>query len=175
MPVIVCLFDEPTAERLRGLWESLANEFSLCAPAPPPHLTLHAAQGYEMGRVERMVRSLTRSLPPFVTRGEGLGLFRGESLTLYLPVVRTPRLSLLHRNVFEEVRDHATAPEPYHHPDRWMPHVTLAQEGLTEEKLGEVVRYLARLDLSFELPIIALAAVVEGEGPQVALAEQFSG
>ena len=175
MPVIVCLFGEPTAERIRGLWESLANEFTLCAPSPPPHLTLHAAQEYDMGRVERMLRSLARSMPPFATRCEGLGLFRSGALTLYLPVVRTPRLSLLHRNVFEEVRDHAANPEPYHHPDRWIPHVTIAQEGLSEENLGEVVRYLSRLELSFELPIATLAAVVEGEGPQVALTEQLVG
>lgn len=166
MPVVVSLLEEPAAGRLRALWEGIEREFGLPEPVAPPHLTLHSAEAYDVERVAQMLKSLARTLPPFATRCEGVGLFPGSPVTLYLPVVRTPRLTLLHRNLVDEVRDHAQEPSGYYQPDRWLPHLTVAQGALAGERLAAMLGWLLRQELSWEVAVTNLA-LVDGEGAAV--------
>ncbi|GBD24410.1 RNA 2',3'-cyclic phosphodiesterase [bacterium HR29] len=174
MPVVVSLLEEPAAGHLRTLWEGLEREFGLQPPASPPHLTYHAAEAYDLERVGAALKSLGRSLPPFTVRCEGLALFPADPAVLSISVVRTPRLTLLQRNVFEEVRGHARDGSPYHHPDRWMPHLTLARGTFAPDVLGAMVAWLVRQELSFEVAVTNLG-VIDGEGSAVICRHELTG
>lgn len=166
MPAVVSLLEEPVSGRLRSLWEGLEREFGIEPPAFPPHLTYHAANAYDLEQVGGALKSIARSLPPFAVAAEGLGLFLTESKALYVPVVRTHRLALLQRTVVEEVRDHARDGSSHYQPDRWLPHLTLAQGAFSPEQIGAMVAWLARQELSFDVTITNVAAI-DGEGAAV--------
>lgn len=161
MKGVVALLNEVHREQVQAAADELRRFGWEPATVGMPHLTLHAAPSYDMEKIARAVKSLGRSLPAFEAATTGIGLFRGETRYLYLPVIRSPRLTVVQRAVIEEVARHSEGSEPYWDPDRWMPHITLATAS-SDQPAGPAVDYLLTCDLNFTFPIDALS-LVEGE------------
>jgi len=158
--VVLCL-DEANHTRVQGLAESLEQFGGRPATIGLPHLTLHAAKQYDIEKVNKRVLSLGRSLPPVTLTSTGIGVFPGEKTYVYLTVVRNPRLALLQRTTYEEIRLLGTGSEPVWAPDRWVPHITLAQFE-RGARVGEAVQHLLSKDVHFEC-VVNEISVIEGE------------
>lgn len=164
---IVSLLDQESTDFVRGLWAAIANEFGPGASPPGfvPHVSLHVAEDYKLEETEARVRSLALSIPPLETVTTGVGVFTGDEHIVYLPVVRTPRLTVLQRAVVAEAAVFATQPIDVFDPDRWVPHITLGRWDAAADTAANVVRFL--LDKAHTRPLaldnLALLAD-EGEG-----------
>jgi 2'-5' RNA ligase len=156
--VIVCLTGE-SADRVRRLWEAAKAEFGapLAPPAAIPHISLEVASTADLEKLGPSLKAIACSTAPFRVRTTGFGVFTGEPLVLYLSVVRTSRLALLQRVVHQETAGAWSGPVEHFRPDNWMPHITIAMQDLTVERLAAVMPWLARQDLSFDVPIDNLA------------------
>ncbi len=164
---VVSLLDEANSTFVRELSQGLASEFGIAGidADASPHVSFHVAESYEIDDVEKRLRSLARSVPPVETRTAGAGIFFGEEHVLYLTVVRNPRLTVLQRTVYDEVRHHATGEHLSYHPFEWVPHITLGRWPAGQDVTGDVMRYLAgRADTLRRELVLDNLSVIEERG-----------
>ncbi len=161
MQGVVLLLDEANLARVQAMAEALEQFGGVTSTVGMPHVTLHAAKQYELEKVKERAISIGRSLPPVPVTTTGIGVFPGERTYVYLSVVRSPRLALLQRTVYDEIAHFGTGSEPVWAPARWVPHITLAQfeHGA---RTGEAIQYLLTQETVFEF-VAAEFAVVEGD------------
>ncbi len=166
---VVALLDARHCEMVEAIWAEFKREFGLDSAylAPVPHFSYHVAERYNLEKLERELRLLAPQVKPFIVRTNGLGIFTGTTPVLYVPVIRTPLLTVLHQNMWEPVSATAVNPSPYYHPENWRPHITLAHRDVNDETLPKLVRLLLPREFNWEIRIEALAVIgdsSEGNG-----------
>ena len=152
---VVSLLDLEHDEKVRKIWAALEREFGLCNiySAPFPHFSYHGANDFDDAGVQTLLERVARKSHPFHVRTSGLGIFPGSKPVLYVPVVRSPKLIQYHCALYGDLSDLALKPNPYYHPERWLPHMTLAHGDLTPELLPEVVRFLNEQTFNWTITI----------------------
>jgi 2'-5' RNA ligase len=177
---VVSLLDDECSALVRSLWESLVREFGPGGmfPDSAPHLSLHVADSYELPEVEKRVKSLASSNPPFPAKTAGLGMFFGESLVVHLPVVRSSRLTVLQRTTRDEICRHAQGDTSLYEPNNWTPHITLGMWPAESAKAGAIVDYIVAQgtsQLALEFTIDSLSAIEDdGEARRVHFTHKFA-
>ena len=152
---VVSLLDAKHDEKVREIWAALEREFGLRSiyGAPFPHFSYHGANDFDDAAVQSLLERVASESHPFHVRTTGLGIFPGPKPVLYIPVVRSPRLVQYHCSLFSDLCELAVKPNPHYHPERWMPHITLAQGDLTPELLPEVVRFLGQQTFNWTVTV----------------------
>lgn len=161
---VVALLDEQSSSFIRNLWEALSREFGPggMTAGSAPHVSFHVAEQYNVAGLEARVKSLARSLPPFTTKTAGIGVFPGAEHVIHLPVVRTARLTVVHRVITDEIQGEFSGGNDFYLPDCWVPHVTLGRWPAEREVAAGAVRFLASRDLDRVLALDNLALLEEG-------------
>jgi 2'-5' RNA ligase len=160
---IVSLLDEPHTRRVEALWAELKEEFGAqkVFVTPFPHFSYQVAKAYDLEQLSRLMEQIVCDLAPFRVRTTGLGLFTHPSPVLYLPVVRSPKLSELHSEVFRAGSRAGSGVQSYYAPDRWMPHVTLGHGDLNAENLARILPAFHRRDFNWDIVIDNLALIYD--------------
>ncbi len=156
MQGVVTVLEGEGAEAFASAVEGIRREFGIALTGNDaiPHLSWHVSEAYDLERLDAAVKSLARSEAPFATATAGLGLFPGDAPLVHLPVLRTPRVSLLQRVLFQEASlALKTEVSPFVTPEGWVPHVTLGQAGLTPEVAGKAVAWLLQQPIAGSLPL----------------------
>jgi len=140
---------------VEGLWETLRREFGVSGVyvTPYPHFTHQVARAYDEAAVEAALRRFATRHGSLTVRTAGLGIFTGPTPVLYIPVVRDPALAQFHQALWDEIGGAAAGAESYYHPERWLPHITLALDDVDADALAEIVRSLAGRDLTWEIAV----------------------
>lgn len=145
---------------MRELWTMLEDRFGLkgVRKVPFPHVTLLGFDGLTHPDVKDLLERLSQGTAPFELEACGIGVFNDPAPILYAPVVQTPALHLLHRAVYEQLRELGGHVYELYAPGRWVPHITLAQGQGTPGAYGEAVELLLKepLHLSFEVRNLTL-------------------
>ena len=165
MQAIISLLDETHSRRVELLWEDLRQRFGVTSGiiCRYPHISYLAAKSIDPRIVSGLVEPIASTTEPMTIHASGLCLFTTKTPVIHIPVARTVELSALHQRIWEACADVVESPSAPFAPQTWMPHITLAQEGISKENLGEVVTWLAGLDLHWTIPIDNLA-VIDSEG-----------
>ncbi|BDU73080.1 2'-5' RNA ligase family protein [Mesoterricola silvestris] len=160
MSTIALVLHDPAASRVREVWSLLETEFGLAGvhKVPFPHLTLMAFEGLTHYEVKSLLERVSQSLPPFMLETSGIGLFGAPARILFAPVVKTPVLSELHQGVCAEVAKLGGRIPPLYVPERWVPHITLAQGDPVRGTYGQAVDLVLQqnLHLAFEVRNLTL-------------------
>jgi hypothetical protein len=161
MDAIVSLLDEDHGRRLEKIWRELCSRFGLGSGFATryPHFSFLSAENMESSAVDATLTRLARELGTITVRTSGLGYFPGESPVIFLPVVRTAGLSQLHQRIWSDCRNAVVDPSPLFSPETWIPHITLALDGLSDIDPIPVIAWLAGLDLSWTIDIRNLAVI----------------
>jgi 2'-5' RNA ligase len=164
MQGVVSLLDDRHYARVEAIWEELGRKFDVRGMyvTPYPHFSFQVAEAYDEEACEGFLRGLAARTRPFRVRTAGLGIFTVAGPILYIPVVRSPALSDLHREIWDNVRQ--TTPgvvAHYYQPEEWSPHITLAQGDIDPDKLAEIVRHLSPRDFHWELNVTNLAIIYD--------------
>jgi len=174
MSTIALVLNDPAARRVRELWSILEDHFGLSGvrKVPFPHLTLMAFDQLTHPQVKDLLERVSQSLPPFRLEANGLGVFNEPARIIYAPVVMTPVLHHLHRELHEGLKALGGTIPAIHAPASWVPHITLAQGEATQGTYGEAVEFLLRgeLKLSFEVRNLTL---FEWIGPRYEPCDRF--
>jgi len=161
------LLHEPAAATVRSWWEVLERELGLqgLRRVPFPHVTVLGYSGLDHAHIHGGLEGCAQRLSPLTLRTTGLGLFFRPHPVIYLPVVRSQALTDFHRELWEAVEGVGGVMSPYHTPETWMPHLTLAQFDLTPERQLDAIQVLSRLDLELEFEVRNLT-LFEWIGPR---------
>ena len=158
---VVSLLDVKHDEKVREVWAALEREFGLRTiySAPYPHFSYHGANDFNDERVRHLLEQVASEGSPFHVRTVGLGVFPGPKPVLYLLVVRGPKLVHYHSRFYPVLTELAKKPNPYYHPERWVPHISLAHGDLTPELLPDVMRFLGEETFNWTITIDNFALV----------------
>jgi len=175
MSIIALQLQEPAATIVRGWWNLLSQEAGVSGvqKVPFPHVTLVGCHGVEAPVVQEVMEDLSRRTPPVHLRTAGLGLFLEPEPVLYAPVVRTPHLDDLHQRLWEAMSSLRGEMYPFHAPDRWVPHITLAQFDLDRDKLTQVISTFTRLQMNLEFEVRNLT-LFDWIGPRYEPQERYA-
>ncbi len=163
MEGIVSLLDDEHGDVVYRLWADLEQEFGLRGiyAARFPHFSYHVADSYDMAALQPIMEQFAASHSPFLARTTGLAVFTGPQPILFIPVVRTPELTLLHQDLWLAVAGTAAGTAVLYHPHKWVPHITLAHGDLRHETLPYVIHYLSERQFTWEISIDNLAVVTQ--------------
>lgn len=176
---VVSLLDDRHYAKVEALWEELGQKFDVRGMyvTPYPHFSYQVAEAYDDEACENSLRELASKTTPFRVRTAGLGIFTVANPILYIPIVRSPALSALHREVWHNIRQTIPgAVAHYYSPEEWQPHITLAQGDIDPDKLADIVRVLSHRNFHWEFTINNLAIIYDtGKQQGVRCRFNFSG
>jgi 2'-5' RNA ligase len=170
MYAVVSLLDSVHYHQVEALWAELKERCHIGGiyATPFPHFSYHVAAGYDLPKLETVLRRVAKGLTPFSVRTAGLGIFTGPSPVVHIPVVRNTPLAALQRRLWPQIGRRAAGSVGYYHPDQWVPHITLGHGDVCEENLPAVIRQLCLRSFSWEIPIDNFA-VISSSGVQEGL------
>jgi len=164
MQSLVTLLDDRHYARVSALWEELGQKFDVRGMyvTPLPHFSYQVADAYDEQACESFLRDLAARTRPFRIRTSGLGIFTLANPILYVPLVRGPRLSALHEELWRGIRQTSPgAVSHYYSPDEWAPHITLAQGDIDQDKLSAIIRVLSARNFHWEMTINNLSMIYD--------------
>jgi hypothetical protein len=163
---LVSLLPEPFYEYVQAVWKHLEDEFGLkgIRVTPYPHLSWQIGQNYSLAALEKKIKDVCRETSSFEIRTTGLGVFTGPKPVIYIQVVKSPSLYKLHETIWGIFSAYGEEISPLYRPDLWTPHISLAYEDVTEENIEDVMAWLSRQNLSWQMNIDNLAFIYEPPG-----------
>ncbi len=177
MQAIVSLVDPHASIYIQDLWSELASSFGLHGiyQTPFPHISYHVAESYQDAwndPVFRVMRQLAQHTHPFTVSSSGLGMFTGPGPVLYIPIVRTQALALLHQHIWEALEPYSHGAVQHYHPQAWLPHISLALDDLDHKQLSQVILKFSSRSFTLEMKLNNLCMFIEtssGYEPRVCL------
>ena len=162
---LVCLLPKDYETCVQKLWQELGDECGIegIDAAPLPHFSWLLAEGFEWNALKKRLANLTRNLRPITVTTNGIGIFSGTSPIIFIPLVRTDALNVLHKRIWEAVQPIGIELSPYYAPQRWVPHITLAYEGVTPRKLNCAMQKLAFQNSDGEFKVDNISFIYDGD------------
>ncbi|MBF9237256.1 2'-5' RNA ligase family protein [Hymenobacter sp. BT683] len=158
MFAITSLLNPRNAMRINRIVKGLETQFGLddVQDTPDPHLTYLLTGTRRLNDLKAVLRDVAATTPPFSAYTTGLGVFPGDNPVIYIPVLRSNDLNLLHQRVLDVTAPMCRAGS-YYSPDRWLPHLSLALHDTTPDLLGPVLRHLNQETYNLRLNVNNLA------------------
>jgi len=155
MNAIISLLPEPYYQIVEQLWDKLENEVGLrgIRAVPYPHFSWQGAIEYEEKGLELILRTMADLSKPIKVQTSGLGLFTGKSPVLFINVIKSPQLMRMHQQIWSGVRPIGKGFNLYYEPEVWQPHISLAMDDVTPEKIGPVMKELSTMDFNWTFEV----------------------
>jgi 2'-5' RNA ligase len=165
---IVSLLDGADRERVEQLWEELRRDFGVRGIHSKrfPHFSYHVAEEYDLPRAQAVLQALASQTRSFPAQSSGIGIFTRKEPAIYLPVVKTWELAVLHREIAAAVSSFATGINEYYAEDIWIPHITIAEGDVDQLVLPEIVRRFGERNLRWKLQATNFAVIRATEDVQ---------
>ncbi len=164
MPGVIALLDPATTARVEALWSEMERHFGIPRgfPGAIPHITFHLGEFDLEPAAAAVVERVAAGTRPFTLHSSAAGVFGGPSPVVFVGVARAPAAAQLAERLDRELQAAGYPPTAaYYSPERWIPHITLAQQNLDRADLGALLAWLARQPLTWELPIASLSIARE--------------
>ena len=176
MLALTSLLNPRPAGRIRSIIKDLEAKFGLAdvQATPAPHLTylLANVSPRQLADLRVALRQVAATTPPFPAYTTGLGVFPGENPVIYVPVLRSIDLNLLHQRVLDISTPVCRGTDRYNAPARWLPHLSLALHDTTPDLLGPVLRHLNQETYNLRVNINNLA-IMQQKGDLFVCEEKF--
>ncbi len=155
MQAVVSLLPEPYNIRVQLIWDELEERFNLkyIRSTPFPHFTWQLGEGYQQEEVMEWLHDQTLRLQPFDLYTVGLNRFGNSSPVLFIEISKTAELLQLHSIIWNKLLALTTDPSPLYSVESWQPHITLAMEDLSWDRVGAVAGFLQEKDLSWRFSL----------------------
>lgn len=168
---LVSLLPEPYYKRVTTIWQELETRFGLTGIqlTPFPHFSWQIGEEYAMELLEVAAQEVAAITPPLQITTTGLGLFTGPNPVIYIPVVKTPTLGAVHREIWQRFEHVGNGFNPHYRPESWMPHISLALDDVTADNIGAVMEWLAFQDFNWRMTIDSISYICDPTGSVSAL------
>ncbi|HNX32758.1 MAG TPA: 2'-5' RNA ligase family protein [Holophaga sp.] len=153
--ILALQLHEPAAGRVRQWWDVLEAKVGISGVrrVPFPHVTLFGFDGLDYPQVRKCLEDFSVDTPPLDLRSVGLGVFLKPMPVIYSPVIRSPRITDLQRELWERIARLGGQMYGLYSTERWIPHITLAQFDLTLANQEPALRALMELDLELRFEV----------------------
>jgi len=160
---IISLLDNDHYQLVEEVWAELEREFSVHGVyvTPYPHFSYHVAQVYDVDKIEPVLKRITSNITTFTVRTSGLGVFTGTSPVLYIPVARSLELAELHQELWQEISPASSGVQQYYHPNQWIPHITIGFGDISQDKLSQIIPFLAERKYHWEITVNNIALIYD--------------
>lgn len=160
---VVSLLDSHHDRQVKIIWDDLKRMFGVhpLHGKPFPHFSYHVASSYRLDALGAVLRDFAQRSGKFSVKTTGLGVFTGARPVVYVPVIRSPQLTELHRELWPEISKTAGGIMDYYYPNSWVPHITLAQGGLEAERLGEIIAFLNTHEYTWDVMVDNFAVLYD--------------
>ncbi len=125
MQAIVALFSDESARKIYRIWDQITVNKGVSRNGVIPHISWHVARQYSLPDVNAIIDCETAEISPFEIITTGVGIFRGETSYLYLPVTLNSGLLEQHRRIYEAAAGLCNECNDYFKPNIWVPHITI--------------------------------------------------
>ena len=137
------------------------------------HFSWHVAENYDLPAMMTLLSDLAHTISIFEIQTTGFGVFTALHPVLYLPIVKTERLSEFHKAIWNRIYSVSERTIPYYAPENWMPHITLANEESDFEGICKVGNLLMRKPLFMNFKVDNLAILFRS-GSESGIIQRFS-
>jgi len=162
MQAIVSLLDKEHCSRLEGLWTDLKDTFGIQSKYTRflPHFSYQVSDRYPPEKTRETLQEFVCSREPFQVSTAGLGVFTQPHLVIFLPVIRSAKLTLFHNQLWKKTCPDAESENDQYHPDKWVPHITLVYgENLLQEEMGTIINYLGQHIINWDITVDNIALI----------------
>ena len=168
MQGIVSLLGGADGERVEQLWDELRRDFGVRGIHSKrfPHFSYNVAEEYDLPRVHVILGALASQTRCFPAQTSGIGIFTRKEPVIYLPVVKTWELAVVHKQIAAAVSSLATGINEYYAEDIWIPHITIAEGDVDLPVLPEIVRRFGEKNFRWELNVTNFAVIRATEDVQ---------
>lgn len=155
MIAIASLLDKRNSDRVNELTDLIEQKFGLSGVkmTPYPHLTLLTAEVVDMEELKQYLEMTCYEAEKFTIRTTGLGIFPGTNPVVYIPVLRTPPLNSLHKQLHTDISEMCTEMGLFYNTNLWLPHITLALGDTSLEVLGPLLTFLSEFNFDWEITL----------------------
>ncbi|MGY4686914.1 hypothetical protein X927_06420 [Petrotoga mexicana DSM 14811] len=176
MQSLLTILPQPFYNKITKLWNELDKNFDVKwvkNNVPFPHITWSVAEEYKVNELNKLLKKATKELDSLTIKTEGIALFTGPKLTLYIPVKPTKELLNFHEYLWNLVNVNESKLNDYYSPDNWFPHITLAVEDIDKENIGQITSYLSDKKLKYQIKLESLSLVHRELGKEVEIDQTF--
>ena len=168
MQGIVSLLGGADGERVEQLWDELRRDFGVRGIHSKrfPHFSYHVAEEYDLARAQAMLGARASQIRSFPAQTSGIGIFTRKEPVIYLPVVRTWELAVLHKEIAAAVSTLATGINEYYAEEIWIPHITIAEGDVDLLVLPEIIRRFGERNFQWEIRVTNFAVIRAAEDVQ---------
>ena len=161
MQGIVSLLGGADGERVEQLWDELRRDFGVRGIHSKrfPHFSYHVAEEYDLARAQAMLGARASQIRSFPAQTSGIGIFTRKEPVIYLPVVKTWELAVVHKQIAAAVSTLATGINEYYAEEIWIPHITIAEGDVDSLVLPEIVRRFGERNFRWELRVTNFAVI----------------
>lgn len=163
MEGIVSILPDPYYKIVEALWNEVDQDCGLhqVKPGDIPHFSWHVAETYDTRKLTPILKKFCDQARPFTVKTAGLGMFTAEKCVLYISLVTDMNLLQFHTRLWDCLQGDVERVSPHYAPGKWVPHISLADEGLGEKELSCAISSLACKPLLWELTVDHLAVIGE--------------
>ncbi len=174
---LVSLLSEEYDQTVREIWRELEAEFGVHGvhKTPVPHFSYHVAEGYTQTALEDQLKPILVETTSFTVTTSGLGLFTGIDPVLYVAMQPNKKILQLNSRLWQTLSPVCQEAHPLYQPERWVPHITLTQGDIGNERMPDVIRLLSSRNFYWEFNVdnFVLLGSDEGEIDDVHLRFRF--
>ena len=166
---IVTLLPEPLYHTVEKIWRKLETKFGISLKEKGetlyPHFSWQMADEYDIDKLKVILENIALKTEPFTISTCGIGIFSVERPIIYIPIVKTEELIDLHKSICKKTAKTADGISDLYSPENWMPHISIAFEGITKENIGEIITELSNKNYiwNFELNNISFFSESESK------------
>ena len=153
---IVSPLPAPYEQIVLELWEEMEARFKarFARTALIPHFTWQLAmEDYALESLIPQLNTFCKTVKPFKIHVQGTRLFPAPLPTIYLRIIKSKTLKLVHQQLWEKFNIFAQGSNDLYHSDTWVPHITIVHKDLAQEHVPAALQLLAerQIDWHFEV------------------------
>jgi 2'-5' RNA ligase len=155
MLAIASLLDTISDRKTHEIWDLLEQKCGLAdiKMTPVPHFSWLSAENYNVEKIETVLAEISQETAPFLIHTSGIGIFTGTAPVLYLSIVKTEQLLLLHKRIWESVVPYGHENNLFYRPDSWIPHITLAYRDITPDAIACATKDIINMPLYLDITV----------------------
>jgi len=144
MYAVASLLDLESDAFTRKMWDWIQT---VCGKAditlsPIPHFSWLIGEELDLDQTKSILEILSKETMPFEIGINGIGIFTGQYPVMYLSLMKSKQMAKLHQTIWDQIPILKSGSGEYYHPDKWIPHITLAYHATDQDRLTCAVQGL---------------------------------
>lgn len=158
---IVSFLDDVHNELVDELWRDMVSDCTVTNKHLPPlhHFSWQVFDSCDFQQLNDAITEIARDTLPFTVRTSGLGVFSGESLVIYVALIKDEELMRFQKKLWQKTINFAQEISPFYNPDSWTPHITLINGTNKDKDIICALDKLIKMNFVWEFTVDSIALI----------------